>query len=202
MDEVEQILARVAELLQNNIKKQLSRIRPSTTYGSPFRRGINKPVSGRYPTPFSAPISTGNLFRSVNVEWTGEFDEAGQQPQLTVDFGNANYWYWIDQGRKPNTSTTGTGVMKRALADWARVKPLPRYRDAKGRFITNEQRAFLITRSVAKYGYGGTNFLELAFEQTFQDIETEVGDASVAAILALIDQSGLVIKSGQNETFR
>jgi hypothetical protein len=202
MDEVEEILNRVAQLLQANIKKELSRLRPSTTYGSPFRRGISKPVSGRYPTPFSAPISTGNLFRSVNVEWSGEFGDEGQQPQLTVDFGSAFYWFWIDQGRKPNKSTTGTGVMKKALADWARVKPLPRYRDAKGRFITNDERAFLITRSVAKYGYGGTNFLEKAFEETFNEIEVEVGNAAVASILALIDQSGLVVKSGQNETLR
>lgn len=161
------VLQDIALMFKKEVQNQLRKKRPSQTY-----RGQNKPVAGRYPTPISRPNATGNLFNSVEVYWEGQPD---QDPSLILEFEGAPYWYFIDQGRKPNTGRR-TGQMKPALREWARVKPLPRFRDAKGRFISNEERAFLITRSVAKYGYRGMNFIEKAINRTITRIEEELGD--------------------------
>jgi len=161
------VLLEIAEMFKKEVQTQLRKKRPSQTY-----RGQNKPVAGRYPTPISKPNASGNLYKSVNVYWEGEPD---QDPSLVLDFEGAPYWYFIDQGRKPNSGRT-TGQMKPALREWARIKPLPRFRDERGRFISNEERAFLITRSVAKYGYRGMNFIEKAINRTLTKIEEELGD--------------------------
>lgn len=165
--EEEEILNQIAKMLETNIKFELSKPRQSKTYsGSP------KPVSGKYPTPISKPNASGNLYKSVNVMW-----ENINTPQmsLVVDFVNAPYWEFINNGRKPNSGKI-TGQLRPALTQWAKMKPLPRFRDSKGRFISNEERAFLITRSVAKYGYYGTQFLDKAIDKTIDKITEDMGE--------------------------
>lgn len=166
---MEEALLEIADLFKKEVQFQLRKKRPSRTY-----RGQLKPVSGRYPTPISKPNASGNLYNSVNVFW--EQPDLLNDPSLVLEFEGAPYWEFIDQGRRPNSGRR-TGQMKPALREWARIKPLPRFRDAKGRFISNEERAFLITRSVAKYGYAGMNFIEKAIDRTITKIEEELGDA-------------------------
>jgi len=170
-------LLQIAEMFKKEIQYQLRKPRPSKT-----KSGLTKPVSGRYPTPISAPRASGNLYNSVQVYWEGEPET---QPSLVLEFENAPYWYFIDRGREPNSGKR-TNQMRPALREWARIKPLPRFRDARGRFLSNEERAILITRSVAKYGYAGTNFIQKAIDRTIDKIEDELGDYYTLLFLNII----------------
>ena len=176
-------LLQIADLFKKEIQFQLRKKRPSRTYS-----GRPKPVSGRYPTPISRPNASGKLYNSVRVYW--EKPDLLNDPSLVLEFEGAPYWEFIDQGRKPNSGKV-TNQLKPALTAWARIKPLPRFRDEKGRFISNEQRAWLITRSVAKYGYAGTNFIQNAIDRTITKIEDELGEAYALLFLnAIIGEGG------------
>jgi len=63
------ILNEIASLLKGSLVRQLEIPRRSTTYGSPGKPGLPKPVSGRYPTPISPPIASGNLIRNIDVKF-------------------------------------------------------------------------------------------------------------------------------------
>jgi hypothetical protein len=165
--EEEEILNQIAKMLETNIKFELSKPRPSKTYA-----GRPKPVSGKYPTPISKPYASGNLYNSVKVFWD---NINTPQMGLVVEFENAPYWEFINNGRKPNSGKV-TGELKPALMQWARIKPLPQFRDSKGRFMSNEDRANLITFSVAKYGYYGTQFLDKAIDRTINKITDDLGE--------------------------
>lgn len=190
----EDILQEIASLVKDEMIVQLNTVRDSRTYSAAFQ-GRPKPVSGRYPTPYSAPNASGNLQRQLNVYWEADFEDGN--PNLVVDFGNATYYKFIDQGRKPNSGVR-TGQMKPALTQWAKIKPLPRYRDSKGRFISNEQRAYLITRSVAKYGYQGTDFINKTIERVLSQFEERAADAIVAYITRLFDEGRIFGRSDFN----
>jgi len=190
----EEILQDIAEMFQKELIRQLNVARPSRTYSEIFQ-GKPKPVSGRYPTPFSRPKASGNLERQTKVYWEKDFEDGN--PNLVVDFGDATYYKFIDEGRRPN-SNVRTGQLRPALTQWARIKPLPRFRDEKGRFITNEERAFLITRSVAKYGYQGTDFINKAFNNILNDLEERAADAVAAYITRLFDEGRIFPRSDFN----
>ena len=164
--EEEEILNQIAKMLETNIKFELSKPREVKAYD-----GTPKPVSGKYPPITSKPYASGNLYKSVKVFW-----ENINTPQmgLVVEFENAPYWTFINDGRPPNK--TKTGGLRAALMQWARIKPLPQFRDSKGRFMSNEERANLITRSVAKYGYYGTQFLDKAIDRTINKITDDMGE--------------------------
>lgn len=190
----EDILQQIADMFKGQVQLELRKKRPSRT-----KKGLPKPVSGRYPTPISAPRATGRLYNSVNVYWEGSFEE--QDLSMVLDFGDVDYWSFIDQGRNPNSGKR-TGQMRPALAQWARVKPLPRFRDERGRFLSNEERAMLITRSVAKYGYEGTFFIQKAIDRTVNKIEDEIGNAAAIFFLNMFTgmEDGGTFQTRSNRT--
>ena len=99
-----EIQFQITTLLREEIQGELNIRRPARTY-----TGQYKPVSGRYPTPESRKTLTGNLASSVQVYFNGNFED--NNLELVVDFGNTDYWYYVDQGRKP-----GSPIVKRRQA--------------------------------------------------------------------------------------
>jgi len=51
------------------------------------------------------------------------------------------------------------------LINWIKAKPIPRFRDKKGRFISYQSQAFLIARSIGKKGIKPFPFMTNAVEQ-------------------------------------
>jgi hypothetical protein len=179
----------IADYLKAQIQAQLKVKRPPKTYA-----GLPKPTS-----VLSAPMTRNKtLYNSVNVFWVEDFNEETATPTLVVSFGEAeNYAYYIDQGRRPNKPRSkglGQGVMRPALARWARIKPLPRFRDKKtGRFITDEQRSFMITASVARDGYYGTFFIDKAIKASINKIADDLGEAAEQFLINLLEKQGTII---------
>jgi hypothetical protein len=65
-----------------------------------------------------------------------------------------------------------------AIDRWSVQKGLSGVRDEKGRFIPRKTLNFLRARSIAMYGYKGTNFVDKAIQKLLQNVETEFGDAA------------------------
>ena len=152
----------IPDLLKKAIQDQLKTVRASRAYNKSFN-GQQKTVGGAYGPFNSAPYSNGTLYNSVNVYW--ETDIADGDPTLIVDFGTADWWYWIDFGRKP-----GVFPDLGAIKDWIKQKPIGRWQG-----ISEDSQAYLIGRSIEKYGSGGTNFMEKAWESIRDNFESEDG---------------------------
>lgn len=61
----------------------------------------------------------------------------------------------VDEGRRKGSKPPPV----RAIEPWIRHRKI-KFRDKKGRFITNQQTAFIISRSIGKNGIKPTNVLE------------------------------------------
>jgi len=121
----EKILQEIAQLLQNNIQGQLKKPYPAKTFS-----GQNKPVSGIGRTPVSPRYASGNLYKQTRVYWETDFEDG--QPNLVVDFGDADYWEFVNYGRRP-----GRYPPLLAIDKWVRQKPgIEGIRDEKGRFVS------------------------------------------------------------------
>ena len=69
-----------------------------------------------------------------------------------------------------------------AIAKWAKMKGLPQFRDKKGRYISNDSRTFLLSRSIAKKGIRPFPFFTDALEQATQQLYNNLEDALVQDI--------------------
>ena len=195
-------LSEAGALLEQNLKRQL-------TY-SYFPRnydGIVKPVnggnfSGAYPKNYK-----GNLYNDVSVHirvgnnpnaQVTTNDILNNQIQFIIDFGDNDYWYYVDQGRKP-----GIPFQKKRQGGVSRTgKALPRRSKKTGRFLKNayyisytsmpplkdiqewvaqkpalvnpelslNTRTYLAMRSIARDGIYGINFVQNAIDETIQDL--------------------------------
>ena len=162
------ILNDIAALLKDSLRKQLNIPRPSTTYGSPGVPGIAKPLSGRYPTPISKPYASGRLYKEIDVKFT----DAGQleTPELILEMPIEGEF--VSEGRRPGRYPPVGPIDK-----WVRQKQaIKGIRDAKGRFIPRKTLVYLIRRSIGKYGYGGNDFINKAYNNIQQQILEQYGD--------------------------
>jgi hypothetical protein len=175
----EAILAEIAAMLKKSLVTQLQIPRPVRTYA-----GQQKTVDGR-PVPASPPVASGNLLRNINVYWVDSDFEAN--PELIVEM--PDYYYFVEQGRRP-----GRYPPLNVIRNWARVKKsVPQFRDKKGRFISNESRAFLIARSIATYGFGGTPFIDSAIAAVLPKITDKLGDAAAAFFQNAINENRIIV---------
>ena len=170
----------IADFLQEGLVKQLQVRRPARTYG-----GLPKPVSGKFPTPFSAPIASGNLLKNIKVYWTDGIFEG--EPELVVEM--PDYYFFVDAGRKP-----GRFPPLNVIDRWAvQKKGLTNIRNEKGQFIPRKSQVFLYARSIAEYGYAGTNFIQKTIDKILPDLENQVGDFASKYLQELIDNNRLII---------
>jgi hypothetical protein len=175
----EQILAEIAAMLKKSLVTQLQIPRPVRTYA-----GQQKTVNGR-PVPPSPPVASGNLLRNINVYWVDSDFESN--PELIVEM--PDYYYFVEQGRRP-----GRYPPLNVIRNWARVKKsVPQFRDKKGRFISNESRAFLIARSIATYGFGATPFIDNAVNSVLPQITEKLGEAAAAFLENTINNNRIIV---------
>ena len=175
----EQILAEIAAMLKKSLVLQLSTPRPVRTYN-----GLQKTVNGN-PVPMSPPRASGNLIKNLNVYWVDSDFEA--HPELIVEL--PDYYYFVEQGRRP-----GRFPPLKQIRNWALIKKeVPRFRDKKGRFISNESRAFLIGRSIAQYGFGATPFIDNAVNAVLPQITDRLGDAAAQFLENTINNNRIIV---------
>lgn len=174
----EQLLNEIALIFQNNIKRELMKPRRAAGYYGEPKRGV------------SPPIASGNLYNQTKVFFEGSLQEGNLQ--MVVDFGSADYWYFVNDGRRP-----GRYPPIRPIDRWVIIKPQMRgiVRDDRGRFVSRKSLVFLIRRSLAKYGYKATHFLDNAVEKSINQIVEGFGEAAELYINGLFD---IAIRSDRN----
>jgi hypothetical protein len=119
-------------------------------------------------------IATGSLYNSVSFK----ISKRGQ-----VVFQADESATFVQSGRKP-----GKFPPPPAIAEWARVKGLPQFRDKKGRYISNDSRAFLLGRAIAKKGIKPFPFYTDAVEQSLDqlaDSQVDIIGDSIARSLEI-----------------
>lgn len=194
--DVDEIKFQITTLLREEIQGELQIRRPARAYD-----GRYKPVSGKYPTPQSKKSLTGNLAASVQVYFQGSMET--NNLTLVVDFGNNDYWYYVDQGRRP-----GEEIMKRRQArkkngqfgrgfyvrDYTKYPPLSsisqwvRQRPALEGVQNLDTRVYLAARSIAKYGIYGIQFIDSALKDVEDQIVELFGDMGQELFLQIIDK--------------
>ena len=178
------ILNDIASLLKGSLVKQLEIPRKSTTYGGPGRPGLPKPVSGKYPTPISPPIASGNLIRNINVKFI-ENPQTGI-PELVMEMPIEGFF--VNEGRRPGRYPPVGPIDK-----WVRQKQSVKgIRDAKGRFIPRKTLVYLIRRSIGRYGFGGNDFINKAYDNIQQKVLDKYGDYVAGYLQFQLDE--LLIK--------
>ena len=175
----EKELFTIASYLKESIVSTLETPRRVSTYA-----GQQKTVGGR-PIPDQNAIASGNIIKELNVYWEEGFFEG--RPELVVEL--PDYYFFIEQGRKP-----GKYPPLDKIRAWSLSKVgIPRYRDKRGRFISNERRTFLMARSIAKYGYGAYPFLDKAIEKALPKITDDLGDAAATYFQTAINENRLLV---------
>lgn len=176
----QRILNEISLLLKESLRKQLLIPRRSTTYGSPGKPGLPKPISGRYPTPISPPIASGRLYKEIDVK----FQDNPQTgiPELLLEMPIEGVF--VNEGRRPGRYPP-TGPIDKWVVQKQSIKAI---RDAKGRFIPRKTLVFLIRRSIGKYGYGGNDFIVKAFDSIQSKLLDKYGDYVAAFIQFQLDQ--------------
>lgn len=194
--DVDEIKFQITTLLREEIQGELNVRRPARAYDGKY-----KPVSGKYPTPESRKTLTGNLASSVQVYFQGSMED--NNLRLIVDFGNTDYWYYVDKGRRP-----GEEIRKRRQArkkngrfgkvfyvnDYTKYPPLEsiaqwvRQRPALGDIQDIDTRTYLAARSIARYGIYGINFIDSALKDVEDKIVELFGDMGQEIFLQIIDK--------------
>ena len=91
-----------------------------------------------------------------------------------IEFFYAQEGEFVESGRKP-----GRFPPPQAIERWAKIKGIPQFRDKKGRYISNDARTFLLSRSIAKKGIRPFPFFTDAIEQATQQLYNNLEDALV-----------------------
>ena len=184
MDE-EEIKFQMEVLLKKAIQAQLAIPRIPKTYSGRIKpAGLKGAVSPK--------SLTGQLSNSVNVK----FVEGGQDNlELVVSFIDNDYWYYVDQGREP-----GEEIIKRRQArrkngqfgkvfyvrDYTKYPPLSqilqwvKQRPALQGAGDINTRAYLASRSIAKDGIYGIDFIDAAIKEVTPVLIEMFGDYAEA----------------------
>lgn len=101
-------------------------------------------------------IASGELLNSVNFRLNVE----GTIYQVIINFGNAYYWKYVEEGIAPAGKYGNPGWKTFPhIKDWITIKPvLPRPND-KGKLPTLNQLSYLITRKIVNEGIKPTPLL-------------------------------------------
>jgi hypothetical protein len=189
----DEIKEQITFLLKQNIQQQLRAPRLPKTYN-----GRTKPVGGRYSYTPKPKSLTGALANSVNVY----FDGNNENMSLVVDFREQDYWYYVDQGRKPGRPVVRSRQARKkdgsagktyyvkdftgypplaSIAQWVRQRPA-----LAG--LPLETRTYLAGRSIAQYGIGGINFIDAALKETEGQLIQAFGDLAAEMIERLLNE--------------
>ena len=145
----------ISDILVKNIRYYLDQNWQSKGYGgTPTKKG-------------SGPKRTRSSRLYNNIESKIEYDEYGFPTSFLIVM--EDYWYWVDEGRKPGGSgPKGSNKLKDSIKQWILNKPVT-WRSQDGKIPSLDSQAYLISRSIVKYGTAGTNFTELALKKTLDE---------------------------------
>lgn len=178
----------ILDLVKNSIQGELRVIRPSRGYD-----GRPKPVSGNSFTKLSDRINTGRLYNSIDVYY--QSDLADGNLELVVDFGTADYGYWVNFGRRGRLQGAKYPPLA-AIQQWARQRKVGQFRDKSGRFISNKTRDFLLQRSIGEYGIYKTDFVNKGINKVLDDVVYYLGIYAQEFLTKLLEEKKIIIKVG------
>lgn len=165
----------IRTLMYDAIVQQLNVPYPARGYNGQAKQGV------------SPRKASGNLIDSLEVKWVDDFSSDPNAPEPLLVAEMDEYYYFVDQGRKPSLKYPPLASIER----WTKIKPLPRFRDKRGRFITNKTRTFLAARSIKEKGYKGINFLTKAENQVIRQL-VDAGELLAAAFFEEAINKGLI----------
>lgn len=187
MDE-EEIKNLITELLKGSIQNELRKIIPSRAYD-----GRPKPISGNGFTKLSNRINTGTLYNSIDVFF--QTDMADGNVELIVDFGVAEYGYWVDNGRRGRLQGAKYPPLS-VIQQWARQRKVGQFRDKKGRFMSNKSRDFLLQRSIGEYGIYKTNFVNKGVNRVLDNVIYYLGLYAQEFLTKLLEDKKVILRTG------
>jgi len=120
--------------------------------------------------------ATGELIKSLDYDLIEALDT------IVVNIKAADYLTYVDKGRKKNKKAPPQDV----ILKWVNVKPLPRWRDKKGRFISKRAQAFLIARAIGRDGIKPTNVIKKSINKVRRIQAKLIAEAAVADIGELV----------------
>ena len=89
---------------------------------------------------------------------------------LQIDFYYEDYGDYVQWGRKKGDKMPPIAP----IAKWAKQRGIPRFRDKKGRYISNESRAFILAKSIAIKGIKPFPFFDDAIETSITKLEKKL----------------------------
>ena len=122
-------------------------------------------------------IAAGTLYKSLDYDVN---KKTGQ-----TQFFYAPEGEFVESGRKKGARFPPPG----AISKWASIKGIPRFRDKKGRYISNDSRTFLLSRSIVKKGIMPFPFYTDAIKKAELEFTNDLEDAIVEDMENTIDQS-------------
>jgi len=122
-------------------------------------------------------IATGTLFNSIT--YTIDI-QTGAVNFLYEDYGEN-----VESGRRRGARLPPI----QAISQWARVKGLSQGRTKKGRFASNESRAWAIATAIQRDGIPAYPFFQKAINQAIDQLYPELENAIVADLENNLDQS-------------
>jgi len=187
LTEVEQ-LDLLADLIKNSVQEQLLVQRPSLGYD-----GQPKGDSSRFGVKYNNRRNTGFLYKNVNVYYK---ETPNGDLQMVIDFGQADYWRWVDQGRRGTDQLASLKYPPLAqILAWTKQRGLPQFRDERGRFISDLQRAYMIRTSIGKHGIYKTDFVQKGIDSVLQDVELRLSQWAEDFLNKLLEEKNIIVKS-------
>lgn len=176
----------ISSLVKRVIQEQLLMTRPSLAYD-----GTPKPVNKNFPSPEPSPwVNTGSLVNQVDVYFESDLEDG--EANLVVDFGSANYWEFVFFGRRPSVKFPNLA----AITSWVASKPALNVPN-----LSLEQRAFLVGRSIQRYGYKGilpNGDFNYIFELVEPRIAPLLGQLGVDYVLNLLEKERIIFRTDTN----
>ena len=176
----------ITDLVKNSIQSELTKIRSSKGYD-----GRQKPISGMGFPSLSNRINTGLLYNSVDVYYETDLNDG--QLNMVVDFGQADYWYWVNYGRKGRLQGAKYPPLS-AIMLWARQRRIPQFHNALGQFMSNDERAFLLQRSIGEYGIYKTEFVDKGIEKVLDNVVYYLGEYAAEFVTKLLEDKRIIVK--------
>jgi hypothetical protein len=178
----------ILDLVKTSIQSELRVVRPSRGYDGRF-----KPVSGSGFTKISDRINTGLLYNSIDVYYQSDLSDGSLE--MVVDFGQAEYGYWVNFGRRGKLQGAKYPPLS-AISKWARERKVGQFRDKQGRFVSNKTRDFLLQRSIGEYGIYRTDFVNKGINKVMDNVIYYLGVYAQEFITKLLEDNKIIIKVG------
>jgi len=206
-------LETMRSLLQQNLRKQLE-----GNYYSRDYFGRVKPISGNDFGGVHPKLYTGSLFQSTTVGVSVEGEGQSRYLQFVVDFGDAYYWYYVDQGRRPGVEyekvkrsvkqgrdARGRFKKKPTYKSYTKMPPLKDIQvwvETKPALVSNElsteTRTYLAMRSIARDGIYGINFIEKAIMETETELNSPMGEFLTETFQQILNEAPLLKQDKTN----